>query len=383
VSTLEIESVLRATPGISDLTVAGTGTGTRSDDDQGLSVYYVPAGRSPGAGQALSACARGALAAHKVPDAFRPRYRLHRSSVGKILAEQVYYRAPALGSTDEQRALVAVIKDLRLLPALEKGATVAQLADLTGLPESSLSEVMSVAHGHGVLTTTVPADPLDADAWASPPVGSTATALARGIIAAARLPLQDAEGSRDETEASRDKAAAQGLLASMTADGPWVALREALREYRETVPLDGPVLELSVGRAWLADAGHTGTRLSLDRCSAAQRRWTATEATRTGNAICVVGGAVHGPADDLAQIASLLAYGGVLLVADLFAEGPQDTVCVRWLAAGALSWWGVRELQAGLESVGCEIRELVSVGSPPEGTGQQAAQAWIIAAERK
>ncbi|MGA8113097.1 MAG: AMP-binding protein, partial [Actinocatenispora sp.] len=124
VSTLEVESVLRSTPGVADVAVVATGT--PDSDDQGLTAHYVPAGRGPEALADLVAFARSSLAAYKVPEAFRPCYRLRRTGVGKLAAAPVY-RPAGRGSGAERAALAAAVVGLGLWPTLTHGATAAQL----------------------------------------------------------------------------------------------------------------------------------------------------------------------------------------------------------------------------------------------------------------
>jgi acyl-coenzyme A synthetase/AMP-(fatty) acid ligase len=337
VSTLDIESVLRAAPGVADLAVAATG---RPDsDDQGVVAHYVLAGHSADAGQVLTAFARANLATHKMPDTYRSWYRLHRSAVGKLQAAVTYHCAQALGTDDEDRALAAAFVDLGFLPALVLGATAADLAERSGMREAVISELLYVAHARGVLTITAPAAPL-ASSWTEPLEEGTAAAIARGIACT----LRGQEGS-------------PGLEPVLPA-AAWTALEKALRLWADEAPPDGRTLQLA-GR-W-ADGGVTGQ----------------------GYTTCVVTGGIHGPVGDLSRLAALVAEGGLLLVADTFVEAFEAPACVRWLASRALAWWTVKELQAGLESAGFAIREMLRISPAVTATADGTTQApWVIKADR-
>jgi hypothetical protein len=138
----------------------------------------------------------------------------------------------------------------------------------------------------------------------------------------------------------------------------WTALEKALRLWADEAPPDGRTLQLA-GR-W-ADGGVTGQ----------------------GYTTCVVTGGIHGPVGDLSRLAALVAEGGLLLVADTFVEAFEAPACVRWLASRALAWWTVKELQAGLESAGFAIRDMLRISPAVTATADGTTQApWVIKADR-
>ncbi|MCQ9178150.1 AMP-binding protein [Streptomyces sp. IBSBF 2953] len=318
VSTMEVESVLRKAPGVADVSV--TATGPDDSDDQGLTVEYVPADAELAAPSRVQAYARAELAAYKVPDSFQPRYRLRRSAVGKAQAAPVYRvaRAARPGSTAEQ-VLAAALTELGLPPRLAVGGTAADLAGTAGLRADVLSPVLDTACALGLLVTDA-ASAGAPDAWAcSPdvvPAGRELAARVRGEAPGERWTLPTAlAGSPSPEKALRGSV--EGLLA-------------------ETA-VDGAVLEIGDSGVPPADAEY---------------------------GVCVVLGAVHGPAAQLGSLAALLRPKGLLLVADAFVPDPlaltddmSRTTAVRWLVDGHLHWWTTQELRAGLEAVGLRVED--------------------------
>ncbi|KQX65383.1 AMP-binding protein [Streptomyces sp. Root1310] len=319
VSTMEVESVLRAAPGVADVSV--TATGPDDSDDQGLTVEYVPADADLAAPARVQAFARAELAAYKVPDSFRPRYRLRRSAVGKAQAAPVYRlaRAARPGTTAEQ-VLAAALTELGLLAGLGHGGTAADLAGTAGLRVDVLSPVLDTACALGLLVTDT-ASAGAPDAWAySPdvvPAGRALAARVRGEAAGERPVLPGAPAGSPAAEK---------------------ALRESVEGLLAEAAVDGALLEIGDGGAPPAADAEYGA--------------------------CVVLGGVHGPAAQLGSLAALLRPKGLLVVADAFVHDPlaltddmSRTTAVRWLVDGHLHWWTTQELRAGLEAVGLRVEE--------------------------
>ncbi|MFJ4618069.1 AMP-binding protein [Streptomyces sp. NPDC088812] len=189
VSTLEVESVLRGAPGVADVSV--TATGPDDSDDQGLTVEYVPADAGLAAPERVQAYARAQLAAHKVPDAFLPRYRLRRSAVGKAQAAPVYRLARPAGDTAE-RVLAAALTDLGLPPRLSTGATAADLARTDTVRAEVLIPLLDTACALGLLGTDTGAA-VPAEAWERPTrAGTTVTEPAATAVAATSVAVTGA-----------------------------------------------------------------------------------------------------------------------------------------------------------------------------------------------
>lgn len=319
VSTMEVESVLRAAPGVADVSV--TATGADDSDDQGLTVEYVPADAELAAPARVQAYARAELAAFKVPDSFQPRYRLRRSAVGKAQAAPVYRlaRAARPATTDEQ-VLAAALTELGLPPLLAQGGTAADLAGTAGLRADVLAPVLDTACALGLLVTDT-ARAGAPDAWAYPPdvvpVGRTLAARVRGEAAGDRPTLPAAPAGPPAAEKAL-RASVEALLAEDA--------------------VDGALLEIGDGGAPPAADAEYGA--------------------------CVVLGGVHGPAAQLGPLAALLRPKGLLVIADDFVPDPlaladdlSRTTAVRWLVDGHLHWWTTQELRAGLEAVGLRVEE--------------------------
>ncbi|MET8165919.1 AMP-binding protein [Streptomyces sp. NPDC005329] len=319
VSTMEVESVLRAAPGVADVSV--TATGPDDSDDQGLTVEYVPADAALAAPSRVQAYARAELAAYKVPDSFQPRYRLRRSAVGKAQAAPVYRlaRAARPGSPAEQ-VLAAALTELGLPPHLADGGTAADLARTTGLRADVLSPVLDTAGALGLLVTDT-ASAGAPDVWASSP----------DVVSAGR-----ALAARVRGEAAGDRPTPPELPAGPPAPGK--ALRASVEGLLAEAAVDGALLEIGDG----------GVPPAADAAYGA----------------CVVLGGVHGPAAQLGPLAALLRPKGLLVVADAFVPDPlaltddlSRTTVVRWLVDGHLHWWTTQELRAGLEAVGLRVEE--------------------------
>ncbi|WP_314222772.1 AMP-binding protein [Streptomyces zaehneri] len=319
VSTMEVESVLRAAPGVADVSV--TATGPDDSDDQGLTVEYVPADAELAAPARVQAYARAELAAYKVPDSFQTRYRLRRSAVGKAQAAPVYRlaRAARPGTTAEQ-VLAAALTELGLPPRLAHGGTAADLAGTAGLRADVLSPVLDTACALGLLVTDT-ASAGAPDAWAySPDVVPAGRALA----------------ARVRGEAAGEPPAPPAAPAGPPA--PEKALRASVEALLTEAAVDGALLEIGDGGAPPAADAEYGA--------------------------CVVLGGVHGPAARLGSLAALLRPKGLLVVADAFVPDPlaltddmSRTTAVRWLVDGHLHWWTTQELRAGLEAVGLRVEE--------------------------
>ncbi|MFE7644309.1 AMP-binding protein [Streptomyces phaeoluteigriseus] len=324
VSTMEVESVLRAAPGVADVSV--TATGPDDSDDQGLTVEYVPADAELAAPRLVQAYARAELAAYKVPDSFQPRYRLRRSAVGKAQAAPVYRvaRAGARPDTPAEQVLAAALTELGLPPLLADGGTAADLARTAGLRAEVLSPVLDTACALGLLDTDTDTDTDSAGApgaWAYPP-----DAVPAGRALAARV---------------RGEAAGEGPRLPAAPAGPPppdAGLRAAVEELLAEAAVDGPLLEIGDG----------------DVPPSADAEYGA----------CVVLGGVHGPAARLGSLAALLRPKGLLVVADTFVADPlaltdaaSRVTVVRWLVDGHLHWWTPQELRAGLEAVGLRVEE--------------------------
>ncbi|MFI1928011.1 AMP-binding protein [Streptomyces sp. NPDC020377] len=319
VSTMEVESVLRAAPGVADVSV--TATGPDDSDDQGLTVEYVPADAELAAPARLQAYARAELAAFKVPDSFQPRYRLRRSAVGKAQAAPAYRlaRAARPGTTAEQ-VMAAALTELGLPPLLAQGGTAADLAGTAGLRADVLAPVLDTACALGLLVTDT-ATAGAPDAWVySPdvvPVGRTLAARVRGEAAGDR-PMPPAAPAGPPAAEKALRASVEALLAEAAVDGALLEIGDA-------------------GAPPAADAEYGA---------------------------CVVLGGVHGPAAQLGPLAALLKPKGLLVIADAFVPDPlvltddlSRTTAVRWLVDGHLHWWTTQELRAGLEAVGLRVEE--------------------------
>ncbi|MEU5278086.1 AMP-binding protein [Streptomyces asoensis] len=319
VSTLEVESVLRAAPGVADVSV--TATGPQDSDDQGLAAEYVPADAELAAPARVQAYARAELAGFKVPDSFLPRYRLRRSAVGKTQAAPVYRLARgARATTTAEQVLAAALTELGLPPLLARGGTAADLAATTGLRAEVLSPVLDTACALGLLAT----DTFSAgrpDEWTLPscvlPSGRALAARVRG-------------GTADERTDVPAAASGPSTVAK--------ALRAGVEELLAEAAIDGPLLEIGDGGA--------------------------PPATDAEHGACVVLGGVHGPAAGLGSLAALLRPKGLLVVADAFVHDPlaltddmSRTLAVRWLVDGHLHWWTTQELRTGLEAVGLRVEE--------------------------
>ncbi|QJT06305.1 AMP-binding protein [Streptomyces asoensis] len=325
VSTMEVESVLRAAPGVADVSV--TATGPDDSDDQGLTVEYVPADAELAAPQRVQAYARTELAAYKVPDSFQPRYRLRRSAVGKAQAAPVYRLARAAarpGDTAEQ-VLAAALTELGLPPRLADGGTAADLARTAGLRADVLSSVLDTACAVGLLVTDTPSAGTP-DAWSYAP----------DVVSAGR------------TLAARVRGEAPGEAPRLPAGppAPERALRATVEALLAEVAVDGALLEIGADGAPTAGEAEYGA--------------------------CVVLGGVHGPAAQLGSLAALLKPKGLLVVADAFVPDPlaltdatSRTTVVRWLVDGHLHWWTTQELRGGLEAVGLRVEESHGVEQAP------------------
>lgn len=328
VSTLEVESVLRAAPGVADVSV--TATGPDDSDDQGLIVEYVPADAELAAPRRVQAYARAELAAYKVPDSFQPRYRLRRSAVGKAQAAPVYRlaRAAARPGTPAEQVLAAALTELGLPRRLADGGTAADLARPAGLRVDVLSPVLDTACALGLLVTDT-ASAGAPDAWAYPP----------DIVSAGR-----ALAARVRGEAAGEGPRLPSALAGPPAPGS--VLRTAVEGMLAEASVDGALLEIGDGSAPPpADAVYGA---------------------------CVVLGGVHGPAAQLGSLAALLRSKGLLVVADAFVPDPlalademSRTTVVRWLVDGHLHWWTPQELHAGLEAVGLRVEESLGAEQAP------------------
>ncbi|MEV6612964.1 class I adenylate-forming enzyme family protein [Streptomyces sp. NPDC051051] len=327
VSTMEVESVLRAAPGIADVSV--TVTGPDDSDDQGLTVEYVPADAELAAPPRVQAYARAELAAYKVPDSFQPRFRLRRSAIGKAQAAPVYRLGRgARPETAAASTLATALTELGLPPLLADGGTAADLARTAGLRADVLSPVLDTACALGLLVT----DTASAGApgtWApAPDVASAGRALAarvRGDTAVAGAP---------------SPAAPAGPPA------PGTALRETVEELLAGAGVDGAVLEIGDGSALPSADAEYGA--------------------------CVVLGGIHGPAAQLGSLAALLGPKGLLVVADAFVPDPlaltdetSRTTVTRWLVDGHLHWWTTQELRAGLEAVGLRMETSLDTEHAP------------------
>lgn len=373
VSTLEVTSVLRTAPGIADAAVMAVGP--EDSDDQSLLAEYVPAGRSVAAPGRLLAYARSELAPYKVPDTFQPRYRLRRNAVGKLPAAPVYWLAAVTGPrTAQHRALTVALAELDLLGALAEGAAAADLADIAGIHVAVLTEVLHVAHAHGVLTTDARAPSPDPGAAASTDAAADARQLARRIAEVVRPPESAAATAAPWRRIRPPRPASPGI-------------RAAVQGHLAGATPGWPVLEISVGGPRhirpgeaLDNTAHDGDEsyLAADDLDARAGRWRGPIPQPGGYRACVVTDAVHGPApaDDLTWLADLLRPGGLLIVDDLFLDDlvlddVGGAMAVEWLARGALSWWTLAELQSGLESVGATVVETIS--------GQDDSAAILIA----
>ncbi|MEU5246321.1 hypothetical protein AB0G81_19795, partial [Streptomyces asoensis] len=319
VSTLEVESVLRAAPGVADVSV--TATGVQDSDDQGLTVEYVPADTELASPARVQAYARAELAGFKVPDSFLPRYRLRRSAVGKTQAAPAYRLARgARAATMAEQVLAAALTELGLPPLLAQGGTAADLAATTGLRAEVLSPVLDTACALGLLVTDTFSAGAPGD-WTLPP-----DVLPGGRALAARV--------RGETAPERPDPPAAPFGPSAVAK----ALRASVEALLAETAVDGSLLEIGDGAA--------------------------PPATDAEHGACVVLGGVHGPAAGLGSLVALLRPKGLLVVADAFVDDPlaltddmSRTLAVRWLVDGHLHWWTTQELRAGLEAVGLRVEE--------------------------
>ncbi|MGV9557737.1 class I adenylate-forming enzyme family protein [Streptomyces sp. NPDC003522] len=327
VSTMEVESVLRAAPGVADVSV--TVTGPDDSDDSGLTVEYVPADTELADPSRVRAYARAELAAYKVPDGFHPRFRLRRSAVGKAQAAPVY--RPARGArpgTAAEHVLAAALTELGLPALLADGATAAGLARTVGLRADVLSSVLDTACALGLLVTDAASAGAPGD-WAAAPDLTSA-----GRVLAARV--------RGGTPAAGTPSPA----APAGPPPPGTALREAVGELLAEAGVDGAVLEIGDGGA----PPSPGTEYDA----------------------CVVLGGIHGPAARLGSLAALLRPKGLLVVADAFVPDPlaltdatSRATVTRWLVDGHLHWWTTQELRAGLEAVGLRTESGDGAGPAP------------------
>jgi long-chain acyl-CoA synthetase len=327
VSTLEVAATLARGFGIADVAVsAAAAPGVRdaaraTDDDQDLVADFVPAGPeiTPAA---LTAYARENLAWHKVPNVVRAKHRILRGPVGKVGAERTYRISDAAHADELLRArrrgeVLLALGELGVLPLLADGATPTEVAAALGLDAAVLAELLDAALRIGLLTTGDSAAPGPADV-AAIRAEAAAGVDHRALAAAVRGP--DAPTARSGEDL--DTVTAQLRAALPATEGPALVLTP-----------DTPGGELPRGEL----------------------------------ARCFVIDAVHRPGagSDLVGLARALRPGGRLVVADRFLDTPAlgdpfgDDVTLRWLAAGALYWWTLADLQGGCESVGLRIVDLV------------------------
>lgn len=327
VSTLEVAATLARGFGIADVAVsAGVAQRARdaasaADDDQDLVADFVPAGLeiTPAA---LTAYARENLAGHKVPNVVRAKHRIARGPVGKVGAERTYRISDATDAHELLRArrrgeVLLALGELGVLPLLADGATPTEVAAAQGLDAAVLAELLEAALRLGLLTTgdSVTLSPAEVAAIRA----EAAEAVEhRALAAAVRGPDAPAPRSGEDLDAVAAK-----LRAALPAtDGPELVLTP------DTI--GGMLPREELARCFVIDAVHR-----------------------------------PGAGSDLVGLARALRRGGRLVIADRFLDalGPGDPfgddVTLRWLAAGALYWWTLADLQGGCESVGLRIVDLV------------------------
>ncbi|MFD4575208.1 class I adenylate-forming enzyme family protein [Streptomyces sp. NPDC058417] len=394
VSTLEIESVLRAAPGVAD--VAVTATGPDDSDDQGLTVVYVPADTVLAAPERVRAHARAHLAPYKVPDGFRPRYRLRRSAVGKATADPVYRLAPRPGTRRDldgastptriaasavqplaaahaERAALAVpvepsapvrivadaLRELGLETALVKGAGAVDLAAPDGLHTDLLISLLDTACALGLLTTapepdtapephTVPEPPTPPGPDAVPDSDAV-----RGVdpndtsVPSRPPPGREAASVAGRLLASRVRHGAvelpppgPGSADPLVTTAPPPALRTAIEESLAACDVPGRVPELRADTPPPPPGPYGGY---------------------------VLLGGLHGPEPRLGAWAELLRPGQPLLLADAFVgdpwtlDGEDGARAVRWLVEGRPYCWTVPELHSALTASGLQVEDTRTV----------------------
>ncbi|MFJ6987263.1 MULTISPECIES: AMP-binding protein [unclassified Streptomyces] len=367
VSTLEIESVLRAAPGVAD--VAVTATGPDDSDDQGLTVVYVPADTALAAPERVRAHARVHLAPYKVPDGFRPRYRLRRSAVGKATADPVYRLAPRPGTRRDldgasapsrvaasavqplaaapARIVADALRELGLESALVKGAAAVDLAAPDGLHTDLLISLLDTACALGLLTTApepdtgpqldaVPdcgdvrgVDPNDTSVPSRPPPGREAASVAGRLLA-----------SRVRHGAVELPPPGPGSADPLVTTAPPPALRTAIEESLAACDVPGRVPELRADTPPPPSGAYGGY---------------------------VLLGGLHGPEPRLGAWAELLRPGQPLLLADAFVgdpwtlDGEDGARAVRWLVEGRSYCWTVAELHSALTASGLQVEDTRTV----------------------
>jgi acyl-CoA synthetase (AMP-forming)/AMP-acid ligase II len=325
VSTLEVAATLARGFGIADVAVSAA-PGIRdaaraADDDQDLVADFVPAGPeiTPAV---LTAYARENLAGYKVPNVVRAKHRIVRGPVGKVGAERTYRISDAAHADELLRArrrgeVLLALGELGVLPLLADGATPTEVAAALGLDAAVLAELLDAALRLGLLTTGDSTAPGPADVAAICAEAATG-ADHRALAAAIRGP--GAPTARNGEDLDTVTAQLRAALPAM--EGPELV-----------VTPDAPGGELPRGEF----------------------------------ARCFVIDAVHrrGAGSDLVGLARALRPGGRLVVADRFLDTPAqgdpfgEDVTLRWLAAGALYWWTLADLQGGCESVGLRLVDLV------------------------
>ena len=319
VSTAEVERVLRAAYGVADVAVSAGGG---RDDDRTLVAEYVPAGRCVDA-ESLRAHCRSQLAVHEVPDIFRPRRRLRRTTVGKLRADVIYRLSGAVATPHpalvaERAMVLRALARLGALPLLASGASAPILAaDLAADPDT-LADLLDAAHGVGAVEVVG-----DEPAAGAPPEARLAAWVAE----------LDSRGA--DLAPSHGYSAAPGVAAAVRC--------------LAGVRADDRVLEIA-GRRPPAAADDPADAEPYD--------------------ICLVVDALHGsgPAADLDWLARRLCPGGRLVVHDHFLDStpcPAAATVLAWLTEGCHAWWRLADLEAGLASVGCPVEHTRPTDDPP------------------
>jgi len=397
VAPLEVESVLRAHPGVRDAHVAGR-PGRHTGADRLIADVVLAEGTG-------LADVRRHMTEHlspvKRPDELREREDLGRTAAGKVPAlARPRLTAAGLAATRAYKAseLLFALRDLGVLERLDGDHDVIDLARRTGCRADTLGRLLDVAADLGLVRAESGGDDAgvaleDALGFVDLEASLSRSWTSRSALAA--LVRGDAHPRRPFEDGAPHPEFAQTYRRAMEA--PSAQARSALGARLLRVPRGARILEVTAGPGRYlpslidADPETVGHLVPVGLLSGephpalvgSNRVEVSPDPGAGVFDVCVVANAVHGPSpgDDLKWLLSRLRTDGKLLVDDIFLPeggGPGSELALDWCTHGGTSWAHLKNLVEALTARGARVDRsvplpgggaaLVLADAPPKHT---------------